>query len=135
MNPLYIVWKEDHHIGIPILDEQHHAIVATINSLYFFIQEGWGLSALKPTLSIIKVYSAFHSKTEEGLLLKLQYPSLIKHIDCQKQFEKKVDEITDEAITSRDPQVLLSFLRDWWRNHLLLEHQDYVTYFDKLKNK
>jgi len=133
MNPLYIVWNEDQHIGIPILDEQHHAIVATINSLYFFIQEGWGVSALKPTLNIIKVYSAFHAKTEEGLLLKLQYPSLVKHIDNQKQFEKAVDAIAEEAISYRDPQILLSFLRNWWRGHLLEEHNEYVEYFDKLK--
>jgi len=134
VNPLYIVWNDDQHIGIPILDEQHHAIVATINSLYFFIQEGWGVSALKPTLNIIKVYSAFHAKTEEGLLLKLKYPSLVKHIDSQKQFEKAVDEVTEEAILYRDPQILLSFLRDWWRTHLLQEHSDYVEYFDKLKS-
>ena len=133
MNPLYIVWNEGQHIGIPILDEQHHALVATINSLYFFIQEGWGVSALKPTLNIVKIYSAFHAKTEEGILMKLKYPSLVTHIDNQKQFEKKVDEITDEAILYRDPQILLSFLRDWWRSHLLEEHKQYTVYFDKLK--
>ena len=61
INPLYIVWKDEFNLDIPILDEQHHAIVATINSLYFFIQEGWGLAALTPTLKIIKTYRPLFS--------------------------------------------------------------------------
>lgn len=83
MNVLYIVWKPHDDIGVPIIDEQNRAIVATINSLYYFIQEGWGLSALAPTLNIIKSYSSFHFKTEEGILAKAGYPELHKHIMAQ----------------------------------------------------
>lgn len=131
MKPLYIVWNEDHNINVSILDEQHHAIVATINSLYFFIQEGWGLSALKPTLNIIKIYSAFHAKTEEGMLEKLNYPKLQAHVDCQKNFEKAVDKATEEALLYRDPQILLKFLRDWWVTHLTKEHKAYADHLSK----
>ena len=133
LNPLYIVWKEEYSVGIPILDEQHRAIIATLNSLYFFIQEGWGLSALQPTLKIIKVYSSFHAKTEEGLLSKFNYPHLNKHIDCQKRFEKHVDEATHQAILNRDPQILLKFLRDWWIGHLTVEHKQYANYMSQLR--
>ena len=133
MKPLYIVWNDDSNLDIPIIDEQHHAIVATINSLYFFIQEGWGLSALKPTLNIIKMYSAFHAKTEEGILMNLQYPDLHHHIECQKQFEKHVDEATSEAMLNQDPNILLKFLRAWWIGHLKSEHVEYAEIFKKLK--
>jgi len=133
MKPLYIVWNEDSNLGIPIIDEQHHAITATINSLYFFIQEGWGLSALKPTLNIIKMYSGFHAKTEEGILMNLQYPELQQHIQCQKRFEKSVDEATSEALLNQDPNILLKFLRGWWIEHLKTEHAEYAEVFKKLK--
>jgi hemerythrin len=133
MKPLYIVWKDGFNLNIPIIDEQHHAIVATINSLYFFIQEGWGLSALKPTLNIIKMYSAFHAKTEEGLLMNLQYPELHHHITCQKKFERNVDEATNEALLNRDASILLKFLRDWWVGHLTVEHLEYKEVFKKLE--
>ena len=135
MYPLYIVWNEEHNLGVSIIDEQHHAIVATINSLYYFIQEGWGLAALNPTLKIIKTYTAFHAKTEEGMLQKLKYPSLIKHINCQKQFEKLVDEASYEAQLNRDPHILLKFLRNWWVSHLTQEHQEYADYFEKVKTE
>jgi len=70
-SPLNIVWNKKQTISVPILDDQHHAIVAAINSLYFFINQGWGLSALSPTLKVIKSNVVFHLKTEEGILEKL----------------------------------------------------------------
>ncbi|MEZ0317243.1 MAG: hypothetical protein ACAH10_10150, partial [Methylophilaceae bacterium] len=73
-------------------------------------------------------------KTEEGLLDKLGYPTLITHIDCQKQFEKMVDTATNEAMIEKDPQILLKFLRDWWVNHLTKEHPEYADCFNKLKD-
>ena len=79
--PLYIVWNKTQMVHVPIIDEQHHAMVAAINSLYFFINQGWGLSALHPTLKIIKASVGFHLKTEEGMLEKLgaNYKVLLKH--------------------------------------------------------
>lgn len=43
MKNLYITWKPEHALGIPILDEQHRAVVATINSLFYFMQQDRGL--------------------------------------------------------------------------------------------
>ena len=61
---LYIVWNDINKLGIPIIDEQHRGIVATINSFHYFIQEGHGLEALKPTLNILEQYTCIHFKTE-----------------------------------------------------------------------
>jgi hemerythrin-like metal-binding protein len=134
MNPLYIVWKNDQHsVGVPILDEQHHSLVATINSLYYFIQEGWGLSALKPTVKILITYSQFHQKTEEGMLTSLGYPAVIHHIESQEKFEKNITESMEESLLYADPNILLKFLRTWLTSHLQEEHVKYTPFFDKLK--
>ncbi len=134
LNVLYIVWQSEDDLGVAIIDEQHRAIVATINSLYYFIQEGWGISALAPTLSIIKSYSAFHFKTEEGILSKVGYQDIQKHIAAQKKFSREVDAVAREAIDYRDPSLLLKFLRDWWVNHLHTEHMEYAASLGKLKD-
>jgi hemerythrin len=133
MNVLYIVWQPHDDLGIPIIDEQHRAIVTTINSLYFFIQEGWGLSALTPTLNIIKSYSSFHFKTEEGILSKAGHQEIHKHVTAQKQFTKDVDAAAHEALAYKDPFILLKFLKDWWIFHLKQEHLEYAETLDKLK--
>ncbi len=111
---LYIVWNKKQSISIPILDEQHHTIVAAINSLYFFINQGWGLSGLTPTLQVIKMNVGFHLKTEEGILEKLgaNYKIMLKHSQIQNAFNLGADMATQEALKEQDPMILLKFLRD-----------------------
>jgi hemerythrin len=133
LKPLYIVWNEEHSVGIPILDEQHHALIATINSLYYFIQEGWGLSALKPTVNIILRYSKFHQKTEEGMLETIGYPDLGDHDESQKKFEKDINASMAESMLYQDAHILLKFLRTWLIKHMQEDHEKYTPYFDKIK--
>jgi hemerythrin len=133
MNTLYIVWQEDSNLHIPIIDEQHRAIVATINSLFYFIQEGWGVGALRPTLAMIKSNSMFHFKTEEGLLEKVGYPDLKKHAELQKKFLIDIDAAARESIEFQDPTLLLKFLKNWWLHHLRSEHQLYTPYLKRIK--
>lgn len=130
IKPLYIVWKDEFNINNPILDEQHRAVVTSINSLYYFIQQGWGLAALEPTLKIIRMYSSFHAKTEEGILGQLDCPHMQEHINSQKRFEKDVNEASKEAIDMKDPQILLTFLRKWWQKHLNEEHAHYAEFYE-----
>jgi hemerythrin len=128
IQPLYIVWNQTQTIDVPILDEQHHAIVAAINSLYFFINQGWGLSALTPTLKIIKTNVGFHLKTEEGILEKLgaSHKVLNAHSNIYNTFSLNADSATKEAIIEQDPMILLKFLRDWWVNHHFKDHAEYT---------
>lgn len=130
-NILYIVWSEKDNTGVSILDEQHRAIVATINSLFFFIQEGWGIQALSPTLTIIKSYSNFHCKSEEGVLAKVNYPNIEQHAQLQKIFIQEIDHVAHRAIESRDPDILLKFVKNWWLKHLQNDHLLYAKYLNK----
>ena len=38
MKNLYITWKNEDELGIPIIDEQHRGVVTAINSLFYFMQ-------------------------------------------------------------------------------------------------
>lgn len=126
--PLYIVWNQNQSINVPILDEQHHAIVTAINSLYFFISQGWGLSALTPTLKVIKTNIGFHLKTEEGILEKLgaNHKVLHTHSNLYNAFSINAEIAIKEALDQQDPMILLKFLRDWWVNHHLKDHAAYA---------
>lgn len=134
IRPLYIVWKDEFNVNVPIIDEQHRAVVATINSLYFFIQEGWGLLALEPTLKIIRMYSSFHAKTEEGMLTQTECQFVNDHIKAQAEFEHNVIEAKEEAVALKDPQILLTFLRKWWLKHLNEEHKRYTEFYETTPN-
>ncbi len=129
IKPLYIVWNESYMLHNPIIDEQHRALVASINSLYFFIQEGWGLAALEPTLKIVKNYASFHAKTEQGLLSQSNCNCINDHKQKEKVFESQLDQEMKEALAMKDPQILLTFLRKWWLQHLE-DHKSYAEYYE-----
>lgn len=121
--PLYIVWShEDNDIGINILDEQRRGIVASINSLHYFIQQGLGLDALQPTLQIVGAYIGFHLKTEEMFLEESDYPEMDKYKESCKETLKEFADISKKATMYREPELLLRFLRDWLVKHIKDEH-------------
>jgi len=119
---LFIVWQDDNSTGILIIDEQHRGIIATINSLHYFIQEGHGLEGLKPTMEILKQYIKFHVVTEEGLMAKHNLPRIAEGAIKQNQIFTEFNSVSQEAISYRDPMLLLKFLRHWWISHLKEEH-------------
>lgn len=132
--PLYVVWNTNHSIRVPIIDEQHHAVAISINSLYFFIHQGWGLGSLLPTLKIVKANVAFHMKTEEEILVKLGASSHVisEHKALHKKFEAESTEAYQEAIEEKEPMILLKFLRSWLISHVVEEHLEYQTVLDKI---
>ncbi len=122
------------NIGIPIIDEQHRGIVATLNSLHYFIQQGYGLEALQPTLQIIGQYIGFHLKTEENILNKCNYLNIDKNSDMQKEIYCNFKKIAKEATAYKDPELLLKFIKNWWLNHIKEEHKEYSKYLKDYSN-
>ena len=128
---LYIKWKEEYLLGIPIIDEQHRGIVSAINSLYYFIEEGQGLTILKPTINFINHYVNIHFSTEEKLIKEAGYPELEKHIPLHIKLTRNSAKIAKEAIEYSDATILLKFLRDWWINHINIEDKKFAPFIKK----
>lgn len=129
--PLYIVWKDEFNTNIPIVDEQHRAIASTINSLYYFIQEGWEVADLEPTLNIISTYAKFHARTEEGMLHKTECQSIDDHYESYRVFEMEFARARQQAEDFEDSQILLSYLRKWWHAHLNVEHEAFNAFYEE----
>lgn len=125
---LYIIWDDSNNLGIPIIDEQHRGIVATINSFHYFIQAGSGLDGLKPTLNILEHYTNIHFKTEEKLMNEAGYPNLADHIELREKLMKKTKEIAREATSLSEPEIALKFLKEWWLGHINKEDKQYGPY-------
>jgi len=119
----YIIWQDSFDQDDSILDEQHRAILATVNSLYYFLQQGQGLDVLMPTVKILIDYLVFHSKTEEGILRAAEYPELDSYIEGHNKMIKDFKKECREALVHKDPQLVLAFLKQWWQSHLDLHHE------------
>ena len=128
MKNMYITWNKENELGIPIIDEQHRGAVATINSLFYFMQDERGLDALRPTLNVLDQYTIIHFETEEALLKQKGYPDLEAHVLLHKELIEKMGHVMREAIAQSDPKVVLTFLKQWWMDHINEEDRKYSSY-------
>ncbi|WP_438970191.1 bacteriohemerythrin [Methylophaga sp.] len=124
---IYIHWQDDDVQGEMILDEQHRAIIATINSFYYFLSQGYGVQELKPTLELILKYMLFHLKTEEGILMTTEYPHIKNYAEIEKKTVDGLKKTIQTAIKYEEPEEVLLFLKHWWKDHLR-EHESITPY-------
>lgn len=117
-NTLYIIWQKSFVQDDSILDEQHHALLATINSLHYFLQQGHALEVLMPTVKLVLSYLRFHNSTEEGILRAADYPKLDEYIEKNEKIIVEFKAVCREAMLNKEPDLVLKFLKKWWITHL-----------------
>ena len=128
---LFIKWDDRNLINLPIVDEQHRGMVATINSLYYFIQQGWDLNSLKPTVLMLEQYVKFHLKTEEMILKNhgLSSEDMQTVHEYTENFLSQLHKEVDSAIEEGEPENVAKFLARWWMGHKTEFHDKLQKYF------
>lgn len=124
---LYIIWNKENETGIPIIDEQHRAIVTMINSLFYFMQENHAMDALIPTMHMISEYALIHFKTEEPLMQRAGYKDFDHHCELHRELIKKSAAVMLRSTQEKDANLLLRFLKDWWLHHINTEDRQYMS--------
>ena len=125
---LYIQWQTDSELGIPILDEQHHGIVSTINTLHYYSSQGQGVAVLLPTFKIMEQYSILHFKLEESLMRDANFPDFERHCKVHRELIEKTIAVRTKATLENDPKLALAFLKEWWIGHINGEDRQYVNW-------
>ena len=106
MHTLFIVWDEEYNLGIPIIDEQHRAIVSTINTYHYFVTNKMEGIALKPTLTTLDQYSKLHFATEEEIFSQTEYPDTLKHKELHGNLIRNMIDIEAEVAQDKGNRLL-----------------------------
>jgi hemerythrin len=128
LNFLYIVWNEKNNLNIPIIDEQHHGITATINSFHHFVQKGHGQDVIRTTLFSLEQFTELHFETEESFLKESGYPGFEEHRLLHQELMKKTRLIARDAPQKSDTDAVLQFLKQWWLGHINIEDRKYAPH-------
>ena len=118
---IFIVWKPEYDLGIPIIDEQHRGIVTIINSLHYGTQSRHIKNILFPTIDMLRSYADIHFQTEEYFLETINYPGAANHRLLHQEYTSKLAGIEREVSVDRDPRQLMNFLKKWWLGHICEE--------------
>ncbi|MTI63887.1 chemotaxis protein [Methylophaga sp.] len=127
--PMLLSWHEEFEQHKEIIDEQHRAILASINSVHYLFLKREENNLIK---HVMMLYSQLqmHFKTE--LLILRQYESPLV-TDYEKQANDFLDALLDVCeVKNLDSQTqeLFEKFRIWWKNHLTL-HQQITPYLFK----
>ena len=117
-HPVFIVWKPEYNLGVPVIDEQHRGIVSTINSLYYALQHKMGDHLLNPVIGMVEEYTRLHFEIEEGFQKECGFPAAGRHHEWHLELMDKLSKVGRKSQWEHDPLVFLNFLKEWWIVHI-----------------
>ena len=132
---VFIVWKPEYNLGIPIIDEQHRGVVTIINSLHFGIRNDYIEDMLTAVVDMIYDYTQIHFHVEEDFLKKTKFPEIESHHGLHNELTQKLNKIGRSSILVKDPFRFLDFMKEWWINHICVEDHLYRNYLSSLEGK
>jgi hemerythrin len=130
-----IAWKDDYSVGVGAMDTQHKQLFALINQLYEAMQKSATEEVMKTVLPGLLNYTKIHFAAEEKLIGQAGYPELEAHQAYHREFTAKVTETIEKCkSTGIMPTVsLVTFLKDWLSNHILVKDKHYGAYISSKK--
>lgn len=125
-----LYWNTKFIIGNEILDKDHNHLFSIYNSLYDCISAEKGNNEFAEILSAMTDYSIMHFSKEEEYMQLIKYPHIKIHQKHHKDYIRRVAMfnhkfLSDEPAASRD---VLSFLKNWWTEHILVQDKKYESY-------
>ena len=125
---VFIVWKPEFNLGIPIIDEQHRGIVSTINSLHFGLQNYHTKEMLFPVIDMMYDYTHIHFKIEEYFLERIDFPNAQRHHELHLGLAAELAKMGRRSVLEKDPYKFMDFLKQWWIAHIRSEDLIFRNY-------
>ena len=125
---LFIVWKPEYNLGIPIIDEQHRGIVTTINSLHFGMQNQHAGDMLAPVIDMMYDYTHIHFQLEEHFLEQIDFPDAKRHHGLHRELSRQLTAEGRRSALYKDSYQFMEFLKKWWIDHICGEDLQFRNY-------
>lgn len=129
----YIDWNASLSVGIAGIDEQHKKLVNSINRLHQAMIDKKGPELQREIIAEMCDYAVNHFALEEGMMKSTDYPGYAAHSEEHEQFAREATDL--KAKSERGELILtivvLSFLKNWLKNHILGTDMKYVSHFKR----
>lgn len=124
-------WSPSYSVGVMKIDEQHQRLVETINKLCSALNKGQENYILDDILNELAQYALHHFETEEEYFREFNYSKAEEHIAQHHEFRKKLLSLQEAKKEGKEmaSSDTITFLGDWFANHVLKFDMDYVSCF------
>jgi hemerythrin len=127
-----VEWSEQFSVGVRELDKQHQQLIKLLNILISTQgKTDTHSETVSDTLMAMTRYAQAHFKAEESLMEAHGYPGLEEQKKQHRNFRKKTVDFSTATYYGIDqvPEVLLTYLVDWWVHHILEDDMAYRAFF------
>jgi hemerythrin len=133
----FFTWSDSLSVQVPAMDEQHKKLFNLINQLHDAMARREGNTVIKPILTALTDYTRTHFTSEEVFLTSIKYPDLHKQKAEHVIFVQK---LMDMQLKAEKSQVgltieIMDFLKDWLKNHIMIEDKKYAAAIAKANVK
>ncbi|NWJ39940.1 MAG: hemerythrin family protein [Geothrix sp.] len=115
-----VIWNPAWETGIPLIDQQHQALLAQFEALLVAIHENHPDDRIPPLLQFLADYVETHFALEEGLMQVADYPGFAGHKAIHDRMRARVGQLVEAA--RGNPATLteevIDFLTDWLLRHI-----------------
>lgn len=128
-----IIWSESFSVGVIEIDYQHQRIIRLVNKLIEMEGATVDSETISDTLTKMTQYSKDHFEIEEKYMLEYGYPNYSEHKEHHKEFRKKTVAFCIDVMSYKTaiPIEVLTYLKEWWTNHILNTDMEYKSFFNK----
>ncbi len=128
-----IKWDDSFSVGVSEMDRQHRRIIDLINSLIERQKIEVDSEIISDTLTRMLEYANEHFRREEQYMLESAYPDYSRQREEHNEFRKKTAFFSIDIIKGKAaiPKEILTYLKDWWTNHILKSDMRYKDFFSE----
>ncbi|MBI5142129.1 MAG: bacteriohemerythrin [Nitrospirae bacterium] len=125
-------WDDRFSVNVREIDEQHKRLIGMINELHDGMKSGGGKAAVAPILKRLVDYTLYHFSTEERYMAQHRYPGELAHKTEHKKFTDKVMDFHKkfDAGTAAVSLELMTFLKSWLTDHIMVTDKKYSKHFN-----
>ena len=127
----YYQWTESMSVGLPLLDEDHKALIRLINRLHAGLAAGVKFGELEDIFDRLVAYIEFHFTREEKVMEAGGYPFAAAHREEHEGFTQAIYEMRDRYAREGDQTMtaeLPDYLKNWLNHHILVQDMAYKPY-------
>jgi len=123
-------WNDKFSVSVESMDKQHKYFLDLLNNLNDQIQQKYDDETVTVAIHKLFNYAAFHFRDEENILNTTGFTGLKEQHREHGFFMEQVNEM-EESLKHGDRVQLgsvVSFLKDWFMNHIMSEDKKYAAY-------
>ena len=132
----FMEWNKNFELGIEQFDDHHKQLISLLNKAYDSVISRASHADLGAILDQLSAFATYHFSAEEQWMRLHGYVGVTHHHEEHNKFSRRIVEIQNDFCNGRTHLLLevLTFLKNWLADHILMTDASYGRFAAKLRN-